>query len=401
MSGIEHIKILLSSDDFREILSYDEKPNVMDILGVSYDERRHTKLLSYLFSSGESHGLGSKFFNDFLLDAAAMTSAAPPLPIEFAVGFMEMNYRVTREYGSSDGGFIDILIDSPAASMILGIEVKVYAAEGRNQVSRYQEMIKRNFSHYRNKAIIFLTPDGRPSLTSNVNASVRCYSASFSVVSSALSRSEGRWVSQIGALIDSYKRTIDNMTGADKDLTALVHKLWLNPTYQKAIDLLLMHRPRLADWKLEYEDAMRRIAKKELNSEVEFQYYRPRDVGEILEIKARFSELDCRGLPLTLMFYWYFTAAGEQPAVRLLVDGSSYHANITSLKKFASDHPGIIASQFPTVADWTYWRRVFAEDDYPDDAVVNPGDNLGLRAAEKAKEIIVTILPLIKKSFPK
>jgi hypothetical protein len=100
--------------------------NILDILGFTHDEVRHSKFVAWLFDSWETHAQGNLFFRLFLEKVR--------LPLKYA----EIRYDVKTEV-TRDESRIDIEIASVnrgSKSFVIHIENKVNAILTDNQISR-------------------------------------------------------------------------------------------------------------------------------------------------------------------------------------------------------------------------------------------------------------------------
>jgi len=134
--------------------------NVFRVLGVHLDEdRTHTPVIADLLSPAGTHGQGHLFLREFL--DQCRTKPGFPLPdgcIDSARWFVDTQ-RVTAF------GTLDLVIACPARCYLIVIENKVYAGEQEDQVWRYSQWLDTQQRAYGTRALIYLTPDGRPSTT--------------------------------------------------------------------------------------------------------------------------------------------------------------------------------------------------------------------------------------------
>src|SRR5574344_971396 len=139
--------------------------NIFDVLGLDSDEVRcHSAFIGELLNVNGNHGLGSSFLDAFIsatgIENLGLNTDAKYCNTdkEFYVG------RVTEE----EGGRVDILIHSESEKKAIIIENKIYASDGHNQLSRYNEYGNK---HYENNFIVlYLTLDGsEPDETSTKN----------------------------------------------------------------------------------------------------------------------------------------------------------------------------------------------------------------------------------------
>lgn len=107
--------------------------NILDVLGFTYDEIRHSKFLAYLFDPLETHAQGSLFFEIFLSEIN--------LPFEYT----QVEYRVKPEVQYEESR-IDIEIISKrggAQGFIIHIENKVGAMPYREQIVRENRTLQK------------------------------------------------------------------------------------------------------------------------------------------------------------------------------------------------------------------------------------------------------------------
>lgn len=103
-----------------------EEINILDVLGFTDEELRHSKFLAYLFNPLETHAQGNLFFEIFLSEVG--------LPKEYA----KIDYKVKTEETHEESR-IDIEIVSKKGGedgFIIHIENKVGAVPDREQIER-------------------------------------------------------------------------------------------------------------------------------------------------------------------------------------------------------------------------------------------------------------------------
>lgn len=114
--------------------------NVWHVSGLKRKEVPNSAVLAWWLDPLATHGLGSRVMEAFL-DALGQKNAA-----EFKVALKDdsgnINYRVLVEslpLGEQDNR-IDIEVEGP--NILLFIEVKIDATEGKQQLERYQSLLK-------------------------------------------------------------------------------------------------------------------------------------------------------------------------------------------------------------------------------------------------------------------
>ncbi|RZW01329.1 MAG: hypothetical protein EX266_13215, partial [Rhodobacteraceae bacterium] len=152
----DRIVSLVSEDpDFRELSVSTDVYCPFDALGAVRAELRHSNFLADILSPAKPHGFGDHFARAFVDLALSLTGDGEArLDLHLA----EMSrIDVRREWRS-----IDLLLHLPMSQrdIVVVIEIKVDAAEGGDQLERYEAVAASAFPGA-NLKHIFLTPDGR------------------------------------------------------------------------------------------------------------------------------------------------------------------------------------------------------------------------------------------------
>ena len=122
--------------------------------GISRWEIKHSNILAWLLSPSENHNLGTDFLNGII---EKILSGNPYIEYD-ALDLLLLNTSscyVQREWKD-----IDILISSPSESLVIAIENKVGSTEHSNQLKKYLDIIERDYSEYKYKLYVYLTPNG-------------------------------------------------------------------------------------------------------------------------------------------------------------------------------------------------------------------------------------------------
>lgn len=133
--------------------------NVFALCGVDHYETVHSKILAELLSPTGSHGQNAIFLDEFC------RLFKIPMFRKDAVVTTEVSVRVR----GAEGRRFDILIED--AESICIIENKIFAGEQPEQLKSYSEWLKGVSK--KNKTLIFLTPNGRESASTEDKASYK------------------------------------------------------------------------------------------------------------------------------------------------------------------------------------------------------------------------------------
>ena len=145
LQKVQHL-IALDKQRKEEARKRGEKYNIFSVLGIETSEvRTHSAFLASLLNPNGNHGVGNAFLDAFVS--------------EMNLGGLQLdttNAQVNVEHVTSDGR-IDILIFDNNKKAII-IENKIYAGDQPEQLKRYDDYAKQQFTNgYR---LLYLTLDG-------------------------------------------------------------------------------------------------------------------------------------------------------------------------------------------------------------------------------------------------
>ena len=127
--------------------------NIFEALGAVRQELRHSDFLAFLLDPGQHHGLGDTFLKRLLQRVLLRADRPPVSAVEIDVADLE-GALVLREWRN-----IDILIHDESSRLVCVIENKIGSGEHSNQLTRYREIVQREFPDCR-LVLVYLTPDG-------------------------------------------------------------------------------------------------------------------------------------------------------------------------------------------------------------------------------------------------
>lgn len=225
LQKVQHL-IALDKQRKEEARKRGEKYNIFSVLGIETSEvRTHSAFLASLLNPNGNHGVGNAFLDAFVK--------------EMNLGGLQLdttNAQVNVEHVTSDGR-IDILIFDNNKKAVI-IENKIYAGDQPEQLKRYDDYAKQQFTNgYR---LLYLTLDGhkpsedstkdlkdnqyfRLAYNNNVNISDEDSSNSENVISRDLLH----WLEEcvkiaynkplVRETIIQYQSLIKSLTGADME----------------------------------------------------------------------------------------------------------------------------------------------------------------------------------------
>jgi hypothetical protein len=152
--------------EFMQLDSLLKRFNVFDATDMRRREVKHTKFLAHLLNPNESHGLGIKFLENFIIN---LNNESNGQPIDF-LSLDLMNAQILSEQSletsSKKGKTIDLLLLIPNVidnekNTLIAIEAKVDSKESVDQLSDYRSLIEKIYDkEIFNTHYYFLTTRG-------------------------------------------------------------------------------------------------------------------------------------------------------------------------------------------------------------------------------------------------
>lgn len=262
---------LLGDERYGNLLDFAPPFNLFDALEVGLNENPSSRVLAYLLTSDNPHGLGTAFLetwlNEVFLERAKALSERRGRGLSEAregVLLKLLGAGVSRSVaqvewsppGSSRR--VDILIrvyDRIGQCIaVLGVENKHWAGEQEDQVKDYQAGLAQAFPDDAVvRCLLFLTPYGRDASTADsehgASPYVPCIPCGYQTVLRTLRRMGSKASPHVALFLSSVSAYLANsMDLEDMDeksnrVRSLVGALYANEGHRKAIDLLVQYMP--------------------------------------------------------------------------------------------------------------------------------------------------------------
>ena len=143
-----NLNTLLVNESFIDLSAKLKNQNVFDMLKVEERETIHSRFLAYLLDPNATHGIGTGFLEVFLLCLSEFVEqkAVP----NFAVASLDLDMAsVTPEWvGKGSKKRVDVVLEIPykkEGRLVLAIECKVNAGQGKNQLTDYDDILQKNY----------------------------------------------------------------------------------------------------------------------------------------------------------------------------------------------------------------------------------------------------------------
>jgi hypothetical protein len=164
------IEALIEDVDFQDLRNRLSESTLFDVLGVSFEERRHSRMLAWLLNPSETHGLDDTLLRNFLRAAAKSARHGREICFEEDCHLMTpleaetwtfSDLRIDPEYPLPSGRRPDIVLWSAREKWLCVIENKIFAGEGEAQTADYYKEMLSTFpvERFRSRLFVYLSPN--------------------------------------------------------------------------------------------------------------------------------------------------------------------------------------------------------------------------------------------------
>ncbi len=146
-------KFILNNPELERLEGMLSDFNMFETLNLIHAEIRHSNVLSWLLNPTQNHGLGSYFLNLFLKHFISENKATIEGVDVFTIEMLKYtDVEIRREWKNID---ILIIINEKDKKLVIAAENKVKSSEHGNQLTRYREIIEKEFASYKQLYIFF------------------------------------------------------------------------------------------------------------------------------------------------------------------------------------------------------------------------------------------------------
>ncbi len=222
--------LLLDIDILNELDKWINDINFFEISGMTNQEVKHSKTLSWFLDSNENHFLNDQFIRRFIQKIVSRNvDTVKDLDI-FDVSLIDYrSFAVKREWRN-----VDILIYSNDLKIVYAIENKVYATESKGQLNKYYKIVNEEFKDF-DKMFIYLTREGEEPSDID-NWCVADYRMVIEALEESLNANRATISNKIKIIINDYVSMIRRNFGMDNELKRTAQKIYLK--HKKAFDLI-------------------------------------------------------------------------------------------------------------------------------------------------------------------
>ncbi|QXI09178.1 PD-(D/E)XK nuclease family protein [Pseudomonas zeae] len=216
MEASAQLAALHTGAAFISLGRYTKTFDMFKVMGVSSKELVHSNILAALLCEEETHGMGSLFRDAYVYSLAHMPCSGKALTLEVLDRARGARANIARELAH-----IDILLDYPDLRLVIAIENKIWAADRKNQVARYQKTLSDLYPHYAYKALVYLTPKGRGSPTQDPESSVPVYNQSYGQLARLLRQQQIHATATASYFIDQFTSHVEKTMSGNSELNEL------------------------------------------------------------------------------------------------------------------------------------------------------------------------------------
>jgi hypothetical protein len=236
---IEALTALVVGDDgLRQLEAMLGGFNLFEAIGSVRREARHSDFLAFLLDPSEQHGLDDEFLRRVLADLVGRLGAGAAIsPLDVALLDLD-DATVAREWQD-----IDLLVVSQHERVVLLIENKVDTDLHSKQLTKYLDLVGRQYPDYRILPV-FLTPDGHSPDTDADPAAERYTPLSYGDlyrIGEATLLARPALAADVSMVIRHYLTMVERHIMPDSKVADLAVKIYAK--HRRALDLIFEFRP--------------------------------------------------------------------------------------------------------------------------------------------------------------
>jgi hypothetical protein len=321
--AVKDVRVLrdfVRSPHFCEIVDYCRNSRTtLGVLQDAFHENVLSRMLRYLCSTFEDHGLGDGFLRAGYAArprrGSPETASKRLLCDKNSLNFLHKSRRFLREWlkqlnaapmrlgrgvyrvdahfnwrvksRSETNRYIDLVLviaqkASPVTCAVLGVETKIDAPESEKQCEDYQKALAGSFPNVATKGLLYLTPDGKQNETGSAIKKCPVYDVSYDTLVNTCERLaavRGRAVHGNTRRTMPLLRDLSHFLSKDlmkktrrSQIDALLKKLENREETKRALDILTAFRYRPTIRSFIYERLLPRIREKFEDVEVAWHY---------------------------------------------------------------------------------------------------------------------------------
>ena len=248
-------QFLLENEDLEKIESFVSEFSVFEIMDIVHAEIRHSKILAWLLNPKSNHGLGDQFLRLFLKHLFYSNRETIKTQITFfdIEIFNLDDIEIRREWNR-----IDLLVISSSNNLIIAIENKIESTEHSDQLTRYLNIITKEFPGY-HKLFVYLTPEGLTPSDQN-NWIIFDYGTIHSILKKLLELRRTSLNDSVYDFLSQYATILRRYIMVNSEIEEICKKIYQK--HRQALDRIFEYKPDIYS---EISDILQDLIKKHDN----------------------------------------------------------------------------------------------------------------------------------------
>ena len=222
--------------------------NILEITGMGHQETKHSNILGWLFDDSE-HNLEYKILDEFLKKVILKNKNNEK--IETLKEYIYLSHKQDLNiYREKDN--IDLLVVDENNKVVITIENKVFATERKGgkdggQLQKYKDIIDKKYNDDYQKYFIFLTINLERPSKGNKNWMIANHQMITDTIEEIIKNNQDLSI-KAKIIFESYvdllkrKKIVEN-----KNIKELCEKVWNEPSYKKALEVLFNYKPNQSE----------------------------------------------------------------------------------------------------------------------------------------------------------
>lgn len=222
--------------DLEQLESKVSQFNVFQALGITNQEIRHSNFLAWLLDPSETHNLGDYFLKLFLKHLTYIDESKCDGLTVFDIDAADLDdTEINREWQN-----IDILIVNERLSLVCAIENKIDSKEHSNQLTKYYDLVVRNYKDFGHQLFVYLTIAGE-----ETEKNPEYISYSHAQISENIEKLLANRTSQLNEdvvlFIQHYQTLLNDYIMEESELKDLCNKIY--KSHKSALELIFKYKP--------------------------------------------------------------------------------------------------------------------------------------------------------------
>jgi len=222
--------------------------NILEITGMGHQETKHSTILGWLFDDSE-HNLEYKILDEFL--KKVILNNENNEKIETLKEYIYLSHKQDLNiYREKDN--IDLLVVDENNKVVITIENKVFSTERKDgkdggQLQKYKDIIDKKYNDDYQKYFIFLTINLEQPSQGNKNWMIANHQMITDTIEEVIRNNQdlsGKAKIIFESYVDLLKR---KKIVEDKNIKELCEKVWNEPSYKKALEVLFNYKPNQSE----------------------------------------------------------------------------------------------------------------------------------------------------------